>query len=49
MSTLDKAAVYKTVVRPAPVYGSETWVLRKSEQNLLERTKMDDYYKKIHE
>ena len=42
MSTLDKAAVYKTVIRPVPMNGSEICVLRKSEQNVVERTKMDD-------
>ena len=35
-----KAAVYKTVIRPVLMYGSETLALRKVEQNLLERTEM---------
>ena len=37
---LLKAAVYKTVIRPVLMYGSETWALRKAEQNVLERTEM---------
>ena len=35
-----KAVVYRTFIRPAVMYGSETWALRKAEQNLLERTEM---------
>ena len=35
-----KAAVYKTTIRHVTMYGSETWTLRKAEQNLLERTEM---------
>ena len=35
-----KEAVYKTVIRPVLMYGSETWALRKAEQNLLERTEL---------
>ena len=35
-----KAAVYMTVIRHVLMHGSETWVLRKGEQNLLERTEM---------
>ena len=35
-----KAAVYKTIVRPVIMYGSETWALRKSEQNWQKRTEM---------
>ena len=33
-------AVYRTVIRPVLMYGSETWALRKTEENLLERTEM---------
>ena len=41
MSIMLKAAAgYKTVVRPVLMYGSETLALRKTEQNLLERTEM---------
>ena len=40
-------AVYKTIIRPIIMYGSETSVLRKAEQNLLEKNsdenvEMDD-------
>jgi exonuclease III len=35
-----KAKVYKTVVRPVLMYGSELWALRKAEQQLIERTEM---------
>ena len=35
-----KIKIYKTVIRPVLMYGSETWALRKKEQNLLERTEM---------
>ena len=35
-----KAAVYKIVIRPFLMYGSENWELRKPEQNLLDRTEM---------
>ena len=27
--------IYKTVVRPVATYGSETWTLKKSDENLL--------------
>ena len=30
-----KVAVYKTIIRPGLMYGSETWVPRKAEQILL--------------
>ena len=33
-------AVYKTIISLILMYGSETSVLRKAEQNLLERTAM---------
>ena len=35
-----KSKLYKTVVRPAMVYGSECWALRKQEVQLLHTTKM---------
>ena len=33
-------AVYKTSIRPVPMYGSENWALRMAEQDWLERTEM---------
>ena len=46
---MTRAAVYKTVIRPVLMFGSETWVLRKDEQNLLERTEIgiDDVNKEV--
>ena len=35
-----KAALYKTVIRPVLMFGSETCALRKAEQNLLERIEL---------
>ena len=35
-----KGKVYKTMVRPVLIYGAETWTLRRSEEELLERTEM---------
>ena len=35
-----KSKLYKTVVRPAMVYGSECWALRKQEEQRLHTTKM---------
>ena len=35
-----KAAVYKTVIRPVLMCGSETLALRKAEQNLPEKNRM---------
>ena len=35
-----RAAVSRTIVRPVLIYGSETWALKKAEQNLIERTEM---------
>ena len=40
MAIMLKMAVYETVIRPVLMYGSETWALRKAEQDLLERTEM---------
>ena len=34
---------YKNIIRPVLLYGSETWALRKAEQDLLERTEMGIY------
>ena len=31
-------SLYKTIIRHVLMYGSETWALRKAEQNLLDRT-----------
>ena len=31
-----KGTVYRTVVRPALMYGAETWALQKAQQNKLE-------------
>ena len=35
-----KSMLYKTVVRPAMVYGSEFWALRKQEEQCLHTTEM---------
>ena len=35
-----KSKLYKTVVRPAMVYGSECWALRKQEEQRLHTTEM---------
>ena len=35
-----KSKLYKTVVRPAMVYGSECWALRKQEGQRLHTTEM---------
>ena len=35
-----KAEMYKTFVWHVLIYGSESWALRKDEQNLLERTEV---------
>ena len=32
--------LYKSVIRPVAMYGSETWTLRKDEQEVLNRTEM---------
>jgi len=40
MPTGVKGKVYKTMVRPVLIYGSEAWTLRRREEERLERTKM---------
>ena len=35
-----KLKIYNTVVRPVIMYGSETWALRKREEQQLDRTEM---------
>jgi hypothetical protein len=30
-----KIQIYKTLIRPVVTYGSETWILTKSDENLL--------------
>ena len=35
-----KIKIYTTVIRPVMMYGSETWALRKREEQKLERTEM---------
>ena len=35
-----KSKLYKTVVRPAMVYGSECWALRKQDEQRLHTTEM---------
>ena len=35
-----KSKLYKTVVRPAMMYGSECWALRKQEEQRLHTTSM---------
>ena len=37
VSRKTKIRIYKTVIRPTVTYASETWVLKKSETDLLER------------
>ena len=32
----DQGKVYRTVVRPALMYGAETWALKKAHENKLE-------------
>ena len=39
-STGVKGKVYRTMVRPVLIYGSEAWTLRRREEERLERTKM---------
>ena len=35
-----KSKLYKTVVRPAMIYGSECWALRKQEEQRVHTTEM---------
>ncbi len=35
-----KGKVYKTMIRPVLMYGSETWPLRRKEEQLIQRTEM---------
>jgi len=35
-----KGKVYRTKVRPVLIYGSETWTLKRREEERLERTEM---------
>jgi hypothetical protein len=37
-----KGKVYKTCVKTAMVYGSETWVMRKAEEGVLRRAERAD-------
>ena len=39
-SKMMPSSIYKTVIRPVPLYGSDTGVMRKSEQNLLRKTEI---------
>ena len=40
MPVAVKGKVYRTVVRPVLIYGSETWALKRREEERLERTEM---------
>ena len=40
MPTGVKGRVYRTMVRPVLIYGSEAWTLRRREEERLERTEM---------
>jgi len=40
MPTGVKGKVYRTMVRPVLIYGSEAWTLRRPEEERLERTEM---------
>ena len=35
-----KTKVYKTMIRPALLYGTETWTIGAKEESMLERTEM---------
>ena len=35
-----KGKVYRTMIRPVLIYGSEAWTLRRREEERLERTEM---------
>ena len=40
MNVRIKGMVYRTVVRPALMYGAETWALKKAQENKLEVAEM---------
>jgi len=40
MSIAGKGKVYRTVIRPVLIYGSEAWTSRRREEKRLERTEM---------
>ena len=40
MNVTIKGKVYRTVARPALMYGSETWALKKAQENKLEVAEM---------
>ena len=40
MPVAVKGKVYRTMVRPVLIYGSETWTLKRREEERLERTEM---------
>ena len=40
MNAKIKGTVYRTVVRPALMYGAETWALKKAQENELEVAEM---------
>ena len=40
MNVTIKGNVYRTVVRPALMYGAETWALEKAQENKLEVAEM---------
>ena len=37
---LSQGEVYKTVVRPAMMYGAETWAVKKAQENKLDVAEM---------
>jgi len=40
MPVAVKGKVYRTIVRPVLIYGSETWTLKRREEERLDRTEM---------
>jgi len=40
MPVAVKGKIYRTMVRPVLIYGSETWTLKRREEERLERTEM---------
>ena len=40
MNAKIKGTMYRTVVRPALMYGAETWALKKAQENKLEVAEM---------